>query len=518
MLAAKRSILIRNLAGELERLKDMAGALAVRQLATRDLGTDTLRRAIIEFAAALPVYRTYVDVAGAQEEDRAILRAAADKAKAARQVEDEEAIDFLCRVLELDFGGAGGSGLGAGVRRALPADDRPGDGQGARGHDVLPLQPPDRAERGRRRAQPFRCAVGRIPYGRWSSVCSRQPAGLSATSTHDTKRGEDARARLYVLSEMPEAWAAAVQRWAGLNASLRRDLRRRLAPEPEVEWMFYQALAGAWPPDLSCDDAGGLDQFGGAHGPVHAEGGARGQGPHELDGRKMREYEQAVESFTRAALDPARAREFLQDFLATCAPLFLAGALNSLAQTAIKLTAPGVPDIYQGTELWDLSLVDPDNRRAVDFEQRLTLQTTIQEEGIDSLLAGWRSGAVKMRLLQAGLGLRARAKDLFAKGDYLPLVVEGSAADRVLAFARVAGSQAAITIAPRVCLECLAGQTTPLVPPELWGDTAIKLPPSLLGQRWVNVTTGETHPAQRALSVREALGRFPVAILASESL
>lgn len=281
--------------------------------------------------------------------------------------------------------------------------------------------------------------------------------------------------------------------------------------------MFYEALAGAWPPDLACDDAGGLAALADRMAQFMLKA-VREAKMHTSWTAQDADYEAAVEGFTRAALDPAQAAAFLQNFVAMCGPVFLAGALNSLSQTAIKLTAPGVPDIYQGSELWELSLVDPDNRRAVDYDACRSLQASVGDAAPEALLVDWRSAAPKMRLLLAGLALRARGKDLFAGGEYVPLLVEGAAAENVLAFARVSGWQAVITIVPRMSLGLLSGESTPLVPLERWDDTEVKLPPHLSGQNWLDVITGEVQTAQGRLSVGEVLRRFPVAVLANEVL
>jgi len=515
VLAAKRRILIRNLAGELEHLKDMAGALAMRQLATRDLGTDTLRRAIIELAAALPVYRTYVDVSGAQAEDRAILEAAAAKAKAAREVEDEEAIDFLRRILELDFESP--EEQASALEFATRFQQTTGPVMAKALEDTTFYRYNRLIALNEVGGEPNRFGA---PLSEFHAAMAgrlrRQPAGLSASSTHDTKRGEDARARLYALSEMPEPWSAAVNRWAGLNVGLRQSVDGLTTPNPEVEWMFYQALAGAWPPGLALDDAGPLAELGQRMAQFMLKA-VREAKVYTSWTAQNAAYEDAIESFTRAALDPARSKAFLQDFVATCSPVLLAGALNSLSQTAIKLTAPGVPDIYQGSELWDLSLVDPDNRRPVDFDRCQSLQKTIGEAETTALLSDWRSGAVKMRLIEAGLKLRHRTKALFAGGDYVPLSLQGAAAAHAVAFARIAGGEAVVTIAPRACLELLDGERIPLVPRDRWGDTRLELPEPLAGHRWHNVVTGEVLPSRSRLAVGEVLQRFPVAVLASES-
>ncbi len=515
VLAAKRSMLVRNLAGELEHLKDMAGALANRHLHTRDLGTDTLRRAIIELAAALPVYRTYVDVAGARDEDRATLETAVAKAKATRQVEDEEALDFLRRVIELDFEAP--EDQGSALEFTLRFQQTTGPVMAKALEDTIFYRFNRLIALNEVGGEPQHFGA---PLGEFHTAMAqrlrRQSAGLSATSTHDTKRGEDARARLYALSEMPEAWGACAARWTTLNAGLRGESEGLVVPEPEVEWMFYQALAGAWPPELEVTNAKGLLELSERMAQFMLKA-VREAKVHTTWTGQNTAYEEAVERFTKAVLDPTRSQAFLSDFVSACQPVFLAGALNSLAQTAIKLTAPGVPDIYQGTELWDLSLVDPDNRRAVDFDARRALQETIEDAELGSLLAGWRSAAVKLRLVQAGLNLRARAKELFASGDYVPLGVEGTSSEHVLAFGRVSDKSAVIAITPRHCLRLLDQQAIPHVPRNVWADTVIALPPDLRGRTWKNVIDDSTSIAQDGLSVGELLQRFPVAILTSET-
>jgi len=515
-ITAKRSILVRNLAGELEHLKDLVGELATRHLSTRDLGTDTLRRAIIEFAAALPCYRTYVDVTGVHDEDRAILDAAVEQAKAARQVEDEEAIDFLKRVLVLDFELPEDQGSALEFTTRFQQTTGPvmakaiEDTTFYRYNRLIALnEVGGEADRFGASVSDFHAAM--------SERRRHQPGGLSATATHDTKRGEDSRARLYALSEMPIAWAEAVARWAALNAGLHRKADEISAPEPEVEWMFYQALAGAWPADLSCEDAGGLAKLADRMAQFMLKAVREAKAHTSWTGQNA-EYEAAIESFTRGALDPRRSRAFLEDFLAACQPVFVAGALNGLTQTAIKLTAPGVPDIYQGAELWDLSLVDPDNRRSVDFDLRSSLLPRVREAAPNSLLAEWKSGAPKLRLVQAGLQLRASAPGLFANGEYLQLRVDGPARDHLVAFARRDDESAVLTVAARHALKMLEGQEIPLVPAKHWRDTVVHLPAALSGYAWNDVVTHEPHAAGAKLPVEALLRHFTFSILSSEKL
>jgi (1->4)-alpha-D-glucan 1-alpha-D-glucosylmutase len=513
VLDTKRRTITRNLAGELDRLKDMAGALAARHLETRDLGTDTLRRAIIELVAALPVYRTYVDVSGARDEDRAILAASIEKAKGTREVEDEHAIDFLGRALALDFDSPEDQASALEFATRLQQTSGPvmakalEDTVFYRYNRLIALNEvggePDR----------FGAPVGEF-HAAMINRLRRQAAGLSAASTHDTKRGEDARARLYVLSEIPGAWAAAVRRWSDLNRDDRREVDGVIVPEPETEWMFYQALAGVWPQGMASDHPGGL-----WHLSERLTGfmlkSVREAKVHTSWTGQNAPYEEAIESFTRAVLDPAKAHAFLSDFAATCEPIFVAGALNSIAQSTIRLAAPGVPDIYQGAELWDLSLVDPDNRRPVDFDHRRSVQAKLDATP-ETLIANWRSGVTKMFVLQTGLRVRLDHKNLFAKGEYVPMTVEGPVAEHVLAFARVHGSQAAIVVVPRLAFDLLHGRDTPFVPPELWRETVVRLPENIGGRSFHNIFTDETVSAGAAIPVAEILGRFAVSILVQE--
>jgi (1->4)-alpha-D-glucan 1-alpha-D-glucosylmutase len=514
VVEAKRRTLTRNFAGELDRLKDMAGGLAQRHLSSRDYGTDTLRRAIIELIAALPVYRTYIDISGASEDDQAILQAALASAKASREVEDEEAIDFLGHVLALDFEAPEEQAAafefvsrfqqtsGPVMAKALE------DTTFYRYNRLIALNEvgggPDR----------FGASV-RAFHAAMERRLLRQPAGLSATSTHDTKRGEDARARLYVLSEMPGTWSKSVTRWSKLTAELRRDCAGIAAPEPEAEWMFYQALAGAWPLELSPDDSEALAVFSERMTEFMLKAVREAKVHTSWTGRDEK-YEQAVQGFTRAALDPSRARAFLRDFASTCDPIFIAGALNSLSQTAIKLAAPGIPDIYQGTEFWDLSLVDPDNRRPVDFEARLSQLGTIADRPVRDLVDGWRNGAIKMRLIHAGLKLRHAARGVFERGAYVPLTVEGRAAEHAVAFARILASDAVVVIAPRLSLRLLEGQTRPFVPHRRWADTVVRLPHIVAEQSLSDIITGVTLAPGATLKMKDALQGSPVGILATK--
>jgi (1->4)-alpha-D-glucan 1-alpha-D-glucosylmutase len=219
-------------------------------------------------------------------------------------------------------------------------------------------------------------------------------------------------------------------------------------------------------------------------------------------------YEEAVEAFQRAAFAD---RGFLADFVARTEPLRLAGAVTSLAQLAIKIAAPGVPDAYNGTEFWDLSLVDPDNRRPVDFDALGEALAATRGESPESLLPDWRSGRIKLHVMRTGLRFRREHPGLFGEGEYLALQATGAAAEHVVAFARRHGPDWLVVVAPRLPLRLLAGVDRPLIPAARWAETRIPRPSAAGSFR--DILFGRTYPAAAALGLSEILAEFPVALL-----
>jgi (1->4)-alpha-D-glucan 1-alpha-D-glucosylmutase len=514
LAATKRHIFVRNLAGELDVLTGLAFQLAQADLATRDYGRDTLRRAIIELGTSLPVYRTYVDVDGPRPEDETLIAFARDTAKSTREVEDEGAIDFIARIWRLDLPDPAARAEALTFVTRLQQTTGPlmakavEDTLFYRYNRLIALNEVGGSP------EDFGASIEHF-HEEMAARRARQPAGLLATSTHDTKRGEDSRARLYALSEMPEDWARHVSCWSAMNASLIAETDADRAPTANDEWLFYQALAGAWPFGLDVADKAAMaalaDRMAGFMAKAIKEAKVRTSWT-----RPDQVYEAAVDAFVRGALDPARSRGFLYDFARAQAPLEVAGALNSLAQTLIKLTAPGVPDIYQGAELWDLSLVDPDNRRPVDFDARRQLADSDASRDATDLLADWRSGAIKLSIVLKALQVRREQPSLFTTGNYTPLAVNGAHAGRILAFLRSDGAPAAITIVPVRSRALLGDSDRPMVPPVSWGDTVVTLPLEQAGRQWRNIVTGQMVSAtDGSLSVTEALDRFPVALLAA---
>jgi (1->4)-alpha-D-glucan 1-alpha-D-glucosylmutase len=300
---------------------------------------------------------------------------------------------------------------------------------------------------------------------------------MLASSTHDTKRSEDVRARLYLLSEIPQRWAETVRRWS----SMTKRCRNKDLPDRNTEYFIYQNLVGAWPIDESR-----FLRF--------MEKAVREAKAHTSWSRPNEEYEGSVREFISAILSD---KVFLDSLRSFVAELEYPGRINSLAQTLLKLTAPGVPDIYQGTELWDLSLVDPDNRRPVDYSQRRATLSTLAEADPDAIMTRMDEGIPKLWLIRQALHLRRERPEVFAGGDYTPLTPRGDKAQHVVAFAR---DGKVVSVVPRLII-ALNGE---------WGDTTVQLP----RVRWQNVLTGESYPGGR-IRLARLLARFPVALLST---
>lgn len=500
----KRYIFSHNLAGELSVLTDIALSVARLGLATRDFGSDTLQRSILEMATALPVYRTYCGIDGIPVEDVQIVDGAVGWVQAARKVEADEPVAFVGRLLKLDFED------GAAMAGALDFTRRFQQTTGA----VMAKAVEDTVFYRWNRLIALN-EVGGEPDHYGADVgafheamrirLEDQPEGLMALSTHDTKRGEDARARIYTISEAPEAWDDIVRFAADALSPYRVTLDDGgLSPDAATEWGFYQSLLGVLPADFDPADRAVRDDI---RQRMHAfmEKAVREAKQFTSWTAPNEPYEAALHGFVDAAFEPA----FLAQFWDRIQPFVIAGALTSLSQTLVRLGAPGVPDIYQGTEFYDNSLVDPDNRRLVDFAlRRAALHSG---EPIVDAASRWRDGAVKARLTAVGLAARAARPGLFTVGDYIPLDVEGAAAGHVVAFARMSGDDAAIIVAPRLCLALLAGAQD--VTGLSFGDTRVILPDTLAGRAMTDAVTGNAVDTGPVLELAKLFDGVPLALL-----
>jgi (1->4)-alpha-D-glucan 1-alpha-D-glucosylmutase len=334
----------------------------------------------------------------------------------------------------------------------------------------------------------------------------RWRGGLSATSTHDTKRGEDARARLNVLSELPREWEERFDCWSRTNDPLKKQVGGRTVPGANEEFLIYQTLLGTWPAEET-ELAGYPDRL-----CLFLEKASR---EAKLQSNWIRpdvEYEKALQDFTVSLLDPGG--KFLEQFLPFQKKVAFYGALNGLGQSLLKAAAPGVPDYYQGSELWNFSLVDPDNRRPVDYRKRRDLldRLKVRESEDRAALAAelarepW-SDAAKLWLIWKALGFRGSRAALFAEGEYLPLEASGAHAECVLALARRHGDEWAVAVAARWWSRL--GCTPPAFNSCDWKDTAIILPEGA-PTAWRNALTGA---AVERFAMAEVLRDFPVALL-----
>jgi (1->4)-alpha-D-glucan 1-alpha-D-glucosylmutase len=437
---AKRRVLDTLLTSESTVLRRLLARIAGGHYSTRDYSADSLRQALELYILNFPVYRTYLTPAVTTEHDRALISQTIEKARADWFAADDGIFEFLRDTLTMDLIEPGRAAHSAPrVRRfALKVQQFTGpvmaksleDTAFYRYHRLLALNEVGGDPSARALAVDAFHAAMRIRSQEW-------PHGMTATATHDTKRGEDARARLIALAELPGEWTSAVSRWKVLNAPHLVTAGAMRAPSAPFEYMLYQALLGAWPWGEGDDSLAERIQ-------AYALKAAR-EGKQETSWLNPNEtYEAGLRTFIERILDSSVSAEFL-DSLATLAKrISLLGALNSLSQITLKATIPGVPDFYQGMEFWDLSLVDPDNRRPVDFAERASVLAAIDAPDWPSLVQHWPDGRLKLAWTRHLLKLRTELAEVFAHGDYEPLEVGGPHRDHVIAFARRRGRDAAV--------------------------------------------------------------------------
>ena len=349
---------------------------------------------------------------------------------------------------------------------------------------------------------------------------------MLATSTHDNKRSEDVRARINVLSEMPAAWRLALRRWSRFNRRKKKRLNGELAPSRNDEYLLYQTLLGAWP--LGALDAIELDAFR-ARIQRYMLKAVREAKAHTSWINPNNEYEQALSSFIDALLGAPDKNAFLNDFLPLQARVARYGMFNSLSQILIKFTSPGVPDIYQGNELWDFSLVDPDNRRPVDYGRRIQMLQELaamfpadearQAAPARCLLDSMEDGRIKLYVTWKTLALRARHAELFERGGYTPLAATGAQADHVCAFARTHGDCTLVTVAPRLFFRLTGGEDQLPLGSAVWSATRLLLPKTATRYRDAltdRYFTADRSEGQCSLPLAAVLAELPIALLMSE--
>jgi len=516
-VAAKRQVIGANLASEFNVLTANLHNIARQSWKTRDFTLEGIRTVLTDLVAHFPVYRTYVAEDGVSASDRQELARAAKAAQAELVGRDTTPLDFILSVLSTDLKDDRGNGYKRAdiLRTAMKFQQFTGpvmakaieDTAFYRFHRLCALN-----EVG---GEPARFCVSVDDFHKSNQDRQRQrPYGLLATATHDHKRGEDTRLRIAAISEFPDLWRRHVGRWERYNRSKKRNVDGRKAPSANAEYLIYQTLVGTWPltdptPEGS-PDADYADRL------CEYIIKALREAKQETSWNEPNlPYETATQTFVRSLLDGTKNSTFLEDFRSFHQPLATAAAVYGLSQLLLKLCAPGVPDFYQGTEAWDLSLVDPDNRRPVDFALRQTWLDQLATIKPKKLLDSWRDGRLKLFIQAVTLAVRRHLPPIFSVGDYMPLEIAGANADRVIGFVRRSGELHMVVVVPRQIAPLLADSSVPLPKPDSWGDTAV-VKRAIVGRDvYRDVFTGRQHRVGDRWRVQDLFRDLPVALLLS---
>ncbi len=512
--AKKRLVMRLSLANDVNVLGDMLDRLSEKNRWFRDFTLDALARAVRETIACFPVYRTYVTPGQpVSDEDRAVIERAVATAKRRNPALEESVFNFLRDVLLLRF-----------------PENLDEDGRREHEHFVLKFQQstgPIMAKGLEDTAfyvynrlaalnevggEPQHFGVSVDDFHAQNLARSRDwPATLLATSTHDTKRSEDVRARILAISEVPQLWRSSLQRWRMINRRWKRGVDESFAPDPNEEYLFYQTVLGTWP----------VDNTGRAEPAASPEYIARIQAymAKALKEAKMstswiqpnEAWDSAMSDFVAGVLQSSPKNKFLPSFLPVAEEIARLGMVNSLAQLVLKLTVPGVPDIYQGNEIWNFSLVDPDNRRPVDYKLCGEMLQSLATAAPSELLRQWPDGRIKLLVTQRLLRFRREHPELFKQGSYVALPVEGTFAASCVVFAREHEGRWIIVAAPR--LSSHVG-----FPPigESWKDTAIQLPETMSTESGADLFTGNKIGPGRSVLLSDAMSTLPFAVYTNQ--
>jgi (1->4)-alpha-D-glucan 1-alpha-D-glucosylmutase len=527
---SKALIAVHSLASDLNRLASDLTRLAKRDRHTCDFTRNALRRALVEVAACFPVYRTYAVGSSSSDEDRRFVDWAVAVAKRYSTASDTSVFDFVGATLRGDR--QGDDAIAPAVHAFVARFQQFTAPVTAKGVEDTSLYVFNRLVSlnevgGDPRAFGFTVSAF---HGASQDRAQWWPHTMLATSTHDSKRGEDVRARIDVLSEMPAGWRLAQRRWAQMNRRHRSPVDGALAPSRNDEYLFYQTLLGTWPAqDAAMDDvdAAMVDALR-ERIQAYLQKATREAKVHTSWVNPHPGYEAALVRFVEGALAQPVRNRFVQDFRIAHRRIARHGCVNGLAQLLVKLTSPGVPDTYQGTELWDLNLVDPDNRRPVDYRQRAPwLQAMIAAGGRDAtaqareLLEHWPDGRVKLWLTWRLLSLRRERATWFERAGYLPVNAVGTHAARVCAYARSGEGALLLCVVPRLWMALARDDAPWPLGAAAWADTALEVPGA--PRAWRNLLTGEVVEAGAAggagdstsrLALGSVLSTFPVAALA----
>ena len=509
--AKKLQVMRLSLANDVDVLTNMVDRLSEQNRWYRDFTWEALARAVRETIACFPVYRTYLTPGQpVNEEDRQVIERAIAAAKRRNPAMEESILNFLRDLLLFRFPeNIDEAAHEAHVHFVLKFQQTTGPVT-AKGLEDTVFYIFNRLvalnEVGGE-PQQFSLKIDAF-HERNLDRHRNWPGTLLATSTHDTKRSEDVRARIAAITELPDAWRRSLQRWRTANRRHKRNVNETEAPDANEEYLLYQILLGTWPVQVS-----GEPETIAPEGYVERIRTYMAKALHEA---KLHSswiqpntlWDDAMHTFVANILESSAKNKFLPIFLPMARDVAQLGAINSLSQTLLKLTSPGVPDIYQGTEIWDDSLVDPDNRRPVDYKKRREMLESLDGARPEELLQNWPDGRIKMFLIQRLLQFRRSHAELFQRGDYLPLHVSGMFAGHCVAFARKLETQWIVVLAPR--LSSRIG-----FPPigERWQDTAVELPESIGLAPARDLFTGCSMASDRHIKLADAISILPFAAI-----
>ena len=509
--AKKRLVMRLSLANDVNVLGNMLDRLSEQNRWYRDYTLDALGRAVRETIACFPVYRTYLAPdASVTEEDQGVIDRAITSAKRRNPAIEESVFNYLRDVLLVRF-----------------PENLEEEGRIAHTHFVLKFQQstgPIMAKGLEDTAfyiynrlaglnevggEPQQFGLSTDAFHQRNITRQRDwPSTLVATSTHDTKRSEDVRARMVAISEVPQLWRRSLQRWRAANRHWKRTIEEAQAPDGNEEYLLYQTLLGVWP----------MESSGEASKSPKPEFIARIQAymAKALKEAKLNtswiqpneQWDSAMHDFVAKVLDPSPRNKFLPNFIPMAEEIARLGAINALTQTILKFTGPGVPDLYQGNEIWDYSLVDPDNRRPVDYDVRRKMLFGLKDASAEDLLRCWPDGRIKLLATQHLLHLRRKHAEFFRRSSYIPLQAIGAFADCVVAFAREDGEGCILVLATRLSSRLGFPATA-----ERWKDTAIKLPDSLPTNAMTEIFSKQQRRlSDNSLNLAEAMAVLPFAV------
>ena len=526
----KKQVMEQLFQGEISTLTHELGKLAAQVRNARDLPLSELSQALVETTACLPVYRTYIRDVRVRPSDRVYIERTL---KAARQRTPPDQVSpsafaFLQQVLLLHPPDYLKNQKEEWLRFVMRWQQFTGPVMGKGLEDTAFYVHNSLISLNEVGGDPLRqnLPLDTDAFHRFNKQRQTDwPHTLNATSTHDTKRSEDVRARISVLAELSEEWASCLQRWRRWNQAKKQKMDDCLVPVPSEEVLLYQTMLGTWQTMLGAWP-GEQDELPSLRDRLRAYmlKAAREAKQHTSWIRTNAAHEQALSHFVGAILEESGANRFLRDFTNFQKKIAHYGALNSLSALLLKIASPGLPDLYQGTELWNFTLVDPDNRRPVDFLKRAHMLDELERQAASGpasvardLLAHWPDGCIKLYLTWKALNFRRAHREVFSEGAYLPLESTGKRKENLCAFARRRGQSWAVVAVPRMVTRLVEEGKFPLGQP-IWGAESLRLPGDA-PRRWVNVLTGEPIDAasarkQNLLRLHSVFRSFPVALLA----